>query len=343
MSRLLSILFPGICHGSGFYLSFYVSPYSSGHYFSGVLLISLPVSFRVYYTYFISFTLLVVLWFSFTWSFCSSLFYLKTLVGMQFGRFLRTGLSSKSSVRSRVGTVSIELFARLATRSERVFPFGTTTAFGPYVNSFSEFTHYAFGGVCATSALRTLALHFGFGAEQACSAAARVTSSLPISGVSLRRQLVLRLASFMRRCSTPRFAACGPSSGVVRSPFFTAYMFLAALSYTRWVLLLGRRTCFPSAVKLAYCHRFQYVLSFPYSIRGVPAYRGGRMCFPTAVEYMAKFTFLYFVPFLSCILADRVLLLIDDPCARDFNFQVFKWRGQSLDWCRASCVVSPSS
>ena len=47
--------------------------------------------------------------------------------------------------------------------------------------------------------------------------------------------------------------------------------------------------------------------------------------------------------FLSCILADRVLLLIDDPCARDFNFQVFKWRGQSLDWCRASCVVSPSS
>ena len=32
-----------------------------------------------------------------------------------------------------------------------------------------------------------------------------------------------------------------------------------------------------------------------------------------------------------------VQLLIDNPCARDFNFQVFKWRGQSLDWCRASC------
>ena len=29
--------------------------------------------------------------------------------------------------------------------------------------------------------------------------------------------------------------------------------------------------------------------------------------------------------------------------SRDFNFQVFKWRGQSLDWCRAFCVVSPSS
>ena len=145
VSRLLSILFPGICHGSGFCLSFCVSPYSSGYYFSGVLPISLPVSFRVYYTYFISFTLLVVLWFSFTWSFCSSLFYLKTLIGMQFGRFLRAGLSSNGSVRSRVGTVSIELFARLATRSRKVFPFGTTTALGPYVNSFLGFTHYAFG------------------------------------------------------------------------------------------------------------------------------------------------------------------------------------------------------
>ena len=29
----------------------------------------------------------------------------------------------------------------------------------------------------------------------------------------------------------------------------------------------GRRMCFPSAVKLAYCHRFQYVLSFTYSFR----------------------------------------------------------------------------
>ena len=116
----------------------------------------------------------------------------------------------------------------------------STSASRQSVKSVFAFIHYAFGGVCATSAIRTLALHFGFGAEQACSSAARVTSSLPISGVSLRRQLVLRLASFTRRFLTPRFAACGPSSGVVRSPFFTAYMFLATLSYTRWVLLLGQ-------------------------------------------------------------------------------------------------------
>ena len=60
---------------------------------------------------------------------------------------------------------------------------GTTTAKGLYEKSFYVFNHYAFGGVCAISALCTLAHHFGFGAELACSAAARVTSSLPISGL----------------------------------------------------------------------------------------------------------------------------------------------------------------
>ena len=48
----------------------------------------------------------------------------------------------------------------------------STTATGQSVKSVYAFIHYAFGGVCATSAIRTLALHFGFGAEQACSAAA---------------------------------------------------------------------------------------------------------------------------------------------------------------------------
>ena len=256
VSRLLSILFPGICHGSGFYYPFVYLLILLDIIFPGYCRFRCQFRFSLY-TYFISFTLLVVLWFSFTWSFCSSLFYLKTLVGMQFGRFLRAGLSSSGSVRSRVGTVSIELFARLATRSNKFFPFGNTTAFGPYVNSVSEFTHYAFGSVCATSALRTLALHFGFGAEQACSAAARVTSSLPISGVSLRRQLVLRMASFTRRFLTPKFAACGPSSDVVRSPFFTAYLFLAALPYSRWVLLLGQTDVLPV------CGQARLLPSFP--------------------------------------------------------------------------------
>ena len=44
-------------------------------------------------------------------------------------------------------------------------------------------------------------------------------------GPSLRPRLVLRLSSFTRRFLIPRFAACGPSSGVVHSPFFFGYVF----------------------------------------------------------------------------------------------------------------------
>ena len=92
----------------------------------------------------------------------------------------------------------------------------------------------------------------------------------------------------------PRLAASGPISR------------LGPLSLLHWVFLLrpvrlsarsmgsgadGR--AFPSAVDLVYCHRFQYVFSFSYNFRGVPAYRGGRTCFLTAVEYIAKSTFPY--------------------------------------------------
>ena len=64
-------------------------------------------------------------------------------------------------------------------------------------------------------------------------------------GRSLQRRFVLRLASFTRRFLAPRFAACGPSSGVVHSPFFTAYLFLAALPHAWWVLLLGQTDVLP--------------------------------------------------------------------------------------------------
>ena len=76
-------------------------------------------------------------------------------------------------------------------------------------------------------------------------------------GRSLQRRLVLRLASFTRRFLTPRFAACGPSSDVVRSPFFNAYLFLAALPYSPWVLLLGQTDVFPV------CGRPRLQPSFP--------------------------------------------------------------------------------
>ena len=64
---------------------------------------------------------------------------------------------------------SLELFLLISPQDFlpglRGFHTWTTTAKGLYVKSYFEFTHYAFGGVCATSALCTLALHFGFGAD----------------------------------------------------------------------------------------------------------------------------------------------------------------------------------
>ena len=186
------------------------------------------------------------------------------------------------------------------------FPFGTTTVFGPYGNSFFEFTHYAFGGGCATSAIRTLALHFGFGAEQVCSAAARVTSSLPISGVPFNdgffsAWLLLRGVSSLRGSlpvDHPLVWSTRPSSlrtcSLRHSPMRGGHFF--------W----GRRTCFPSAVFFSYGHRLRYAFVLVYAFRGVRAYRGSRTCFPTADEYVAEFTFLYFFPFLVHVFAVRV-------------------------------------
>ena len=121
-----------------------------------------------------------------SWSFLSFLYLYLTIstshffVGRQFGRFFRAGLSSNGS--------SEPYWDSLSKLSSHQIPRclgseGTTTAKGLYVKSLFVLSHYAFGGVCALGALCTLALHFGFGAELACSAAARVTSSLPISGL----------------------------------------------------------------------------------------------------------------------------------------------------------------
>ena len=167
------------------------------------------------------------------------------------------------------------------------FPLGTTTLFGPYVNSFFEFTNYAFGSVCATSGIGTLALHFGFGAEQACSAAARGHLLAAHLGPSLRPRFVLRFSSFTRRFLIPRFAACGSSSGVVHSPFFVGYVFFFAVLYSRRVLLLELTDVFPV------CGRPRLQPSFSVS----PHSCVSQTCFPTAFEYVDIFTFLCFFHF----------------------------------------------
>ena len=160
-SSLLSHPFPWSCYDAGFWLFILYSVVAE--------FTSSFVSVMLHLSYFLHFAV------------CFLVFlYLSRFVGMQFGRFLRAGLSSNGS--------SEPLSDSLSKLSSHQIPRclvseGTTTAKGLYGNSFFDFNHYAFGGVCATSALCALALHFGFGAEQACSAAARVTSSLPISGL----------------------------------------------------------------------------------------------------------------------------------------------------------------
>ena len=106
------------------------------------------------------------------------------------------------------------------------------------MNSFFEFTHYAFGSVCATSGIRTLALHFGFGAEQACSAAARVTSSLPISGLPFVLALVLHPSSLYETL---------PHSEVRR---LWALFQSGPLSLLRWVCVLSLRSSIRDGIHL---------------------------------------------------------------------------------------------
>ena len=106
------------------------------------------------------------------------------------------------------------------------------------------FFHYAFGSVCAMSALCTLALHFGFGAEQACSAAARVTSSPVHPGPPLLPALAVWLSSCMRRLLTPRCAACGSTLQWVCFPFTGFYVILLVLVYARDVHVPGRTDVF---------------------------------------------------------------------------------------------------
>ena len=182
--------------------------------------------------------------------------------------------------------------------------------FGPYVNSFFEFTHYAFGGVCATSAIRTLALHSGFGAEQACSAAARVTSSLPISGVPFNdglffASLLLRGVSSFRGSppvGPPLEWSTLPSSlgtcSLRHSPIRGGYLFR------------GRRMCFPSAVDLAFCNRFLYPL-FCVRVPRCLGVQGRSDVFPDRVQVHVFFHFCVFLPF-HC--SRGCELRVDPPC-----------------------------
>ena len=132
----------------------------------------------------------------------------------------------------------------------------------------------------------------------------------------------------------PRFVACGPSSGVAHSPFFTAYLFLAALCYTRWVPVPGQTDVFsrlrstsPSTIVFCTCPLF--CVRVPRCL-GV---QGRSDVFPDRVQVHGLFHLCVFLPF-HCLRGCE--LRVAPPFFSFFLKKTFKWRGQAFDFCRLS-------
>ena len=116
-------------------------------------------------------------------------------------------------------------------------------------------------------------------------------------GRSLQRRFVLRFSSFTRRFLIPRFAACGPSSGVVHSPFFFGYLFLAALSYTRWVPVPGQTDVFPVCGRPRLLQSFSVSPLFCVRVPRCLGVQGRSDVFPDRVQVHGFFHFCVFLPF----------------------------------------------
>ena len=207
---------------------------------------------------------------------CRNLFLLHSLVGRPFGRILRAEPSSNGSSDPPSDSPS-ELSSHQIPRRLRV----PLQLKGCTRTSYFEFTHYAFGGVCAMSALCTLALHFGFGAEQACSAAARVTSSPVHLGQPLLPALAVWVSSCTRRLLTPRCAACGSTLQWVCFPFKGFYVILPVLVYARDIRVPGRTDVFSRPRQRgSSCIALRMSSLLTRLFRGVVWHPGDRTCFP---------------------------------------------------------------
>ena len=132
-----------------------------------------------------------------------------------------------------------------------------------------EFNHYALGGVRATNK-HTCActLHFDYGVEQACSAAARVTSSHALSrafpSFAFSRSALFLPYEAFPHAEGRRLRIRSPLSSSLRVQF----------------LFRSGRTCFPTAVAGVFQNRIAYFFALARLFRGVFVFLGGRMCFP---------------------------------------------------------------
>ena len=114
-----------------------------------------------------------------------------------------------------------------------------------------------------------------FGAQQACSAAARVTSSPVHLGQPLLPALAVWVSSCTRRLLTPRCAACGSTLQWV------CFSLRGLLRHPSRARLCARCTCtgadgcvFPSATAGVFMHRIAYVITLDPLFRGVVWHRG---------------------------------------------------------------------
>ena len=161
----------------------------------------------------------------------------------------------------------------------------STTATGQSVKSVFAFIVYHFGGVSAT---RAFALWCSTSASGRLGVFRRREGHLLAAhlGPSLRPRLVLRFPSFRVVSSFRGSPPVGPPLEWSTLPSSLGMCSFLRTSIRDEYIFWGRRTCFPSAVVLAYSHRFQFPLILVYGFRGVSVYKGGRTCFPTAFEYV---------------------------------------------------------
>ena len=104
--------------------------------------------------------------------------------------------------------------------------------------------------------------------------------------------------SFYEAFLIPRFVAGGPPSRVAHSPFFTAYLFLAALSYARWLPVPGQMDVFPVCGRPRLLQSFSVCHLFCLHVPRCLVVQGRSDVFPDRVQVHGLFHFCVFLPLL---------------------------------------------
>ena len=194
---------------------------------------------------------------------------------MAHPNLFRSRLPSCALIKSLiVSTLRVPLQLKGCTR--------TSTLFSPTTPSGASV-------LCAFSSRS--ALHFDFGVEQACSAAARVLLASPSRASPSSASSCTAFIFSMRRILTPRCAACGSTLLWIRFPFFWSYVFVPVLVQAREVPVQGR-TDVLSRPRLPVSSSIVFDISslLPGSSAESFCTRAAGRVFPVATAYNFQFT-----------------------------------------------------